>query len=136
MPVPSQGHYGFHSFPVVDWFCLFIYSWVLTFPLEDCSEFRNFVITLIQSTNSFTSFINVINLISLLGEAKTFFNPTGFKLPVLASIITGQFHYKLFRIMQHRDIFIFNFKTIIHVFRFINCFPFLIPNELTKYKAT
>jgi hypothetical protein len=25
MPVPSQGHYGFHSFPVVDWFCLFIY---------------------------------------------------------------------------------------------------------------
>ena len=20
MPVPSQGHYGFHSFPVVDWF--------------------------------------------------------------------------------------------------------------------
>jgi hypothetical protein len=22
--VPSQGHYGFHSFPVVDWFCLFI----------------------------------------------------------------------------------------------------------------
>jgi hypothetical protein len=24
MPVLSQGHYGFHSFPVVDWFCLFI----------------------------------------------------------------------------------------------------------------
>ena len=24
MPVPSQGHYGFHSFPVVDWFWLFI----------------------------------------------------------------------------------------------------------------
>jgi hypothetical protein len=39
MPVPSQGHYGFHSFPVVDWFCLFIYLWVLTFPLLDCSEF-------------------------------------------------------------------------------------------------
>ena len=33
MPVPSQGHYGFHSFPVVDLFCLFIYLWVLTFPL-------------------------------------------------------------------------------------------------------
>jgi hypothetical protein len=46
MPVPSQGHYGFHSFPVVDWFCLFIYLWVLTFLLEDCSEFGNFVITL------------------------------------------------------------------------------------------
>jgi hypothetical protein len=24
MPIPIQGHYGFHSFPVVDWFCLFI----------------------------------------------------------------------------------------------------------------
>ena len=24
MHVPSQGHYGFHSFPVVYWFCLFI----------------------------------------------------------------------------------------------------------------
>jgi hypothetical protein len=48
MPVPSQGHYGFHSIPVVDWFCLFIYLWVLTFPLEDCSEFGNFVITLIN----------------------------------------------------------------------------------------
>jgi hypothetical protein len=33
MSVPSQDHYGFHSFPVVDWFCLFIYLWVLTFPL-------------------------------------------------------------------------------------------------------
>ena len=33
MTVPSQGHYGFHSFTVVDWFCLFIYLWVLTFPL-------------------------------------------------------------------------------------------------------
>ena len=44
MPVPSQGHYGFHSFPVVDWFCLFIFLWVLTFPLEDRSEFGNFVI--------------------------------------------------------------------------------------------
>jgi hypothetical protein len=28
MPVPSQGHYDFHSFPVVDWFCLFIYLWL------------------------------------------------------------------------------------------------------------
>jgi hypothetical protein len=42
----SQDHYGFHSFPVVDWFCLFIYLWVFTFPLLDCSEFGNFVITL------------------------------------------------------------------------------------------
>ena len=35
------------SFPVVEWFCLFIDLWVLTFPLEDCSVFCNFVITLI-----------------------------------------------------------------------------------------
>jgi hypothetical protein len=41
------GHYGFPSFPIVDWFCLFIYLWVLTFPLEDYLEFSNFVITLI-----------------------------------------------------------------------------------------
>jgi hypothetical protein len=27
MPVPSQDHYGFHSFPVVDGFCLFIYTY-------------------------------------------------------------------------------------------------------------
>jgi hypothetical protein len=41
--------------------------------------------------------------------------------------------------MQHRDIFIFILITqlaIIRVFRFINCFPFLIPNELTKYEGT
>ena len=70
----------------------------------------------------------------LLAEVKTFLQSKGFKLPVLASIITGQFLSKLFRIMHHRDIFIFNFKTIIRVFRF-NCFPFLISNELTKYQA-
>ena len=70
----------------------------------------------------------------LLAEVKTFLQSKGFKLPVLASIITGQFLSKLFRIMQHCDIF-FNFKTIIRVFRFINCFPFLISDELTKYQA-
>jgi hypothetical protein len=31
---------------VVDWFCLFVHLWVLPFPLEDCSVFGNFVITL------------------------------------------------------------------------------------------
>jgi hypothetical protein len=58
---PSQGHYDFHSFPVVEWFCLFIYLWVLTFPLLDCSEFGNFVITLICEVNvknTFTSHID------------------------------------------------------------------------------
>ena len=58
MPVPSQGHYGFHSFPVFDWFCLFIYLWVLTFPLEDYSEFGNFVITLIYK---YTYYAHIIS---------------------------------------------------------------------------
>ena len=31
MPVSSQGHYSFHSFPVVDWFCLFIYFVYMSF---------------------------------------------------------------------------------------------------------
>jgi hypothetical protein len=26
MPVPSQGHYGYHSFPVVDLVCLYTYE--------------------------------------------------------------------------------------------------------------
>jgi hypothetical protein len=76
---------------------------------------------------------------SLLSGSKNFFKSKGFKLPVLESIITGKFFNILFRIMQHREIFILNFNTqlaIIHVFHFINCFPFLIPNELTKYQAT
>ena len=36
MPVPSKGHCGFPSFQVVDWFCLFVYLWILPFLLEDC----------------------------------------------------------------------------------------------------
>ena len=67
-PHTSQGHYGFYGFPVVDWFCLFVYLWVLNFPLLDCSEFGNFVITLIlrerngsgrvvTSTNDFVTII-------------------------------------------------------------------------------
>ena len=44
MPVSSQGHYGFHSFPVVDWFCLFINLWVLTFL---CKIVRSSVILLL-----------------------------------------------------------------------------------------
>jgi len=48
MPVPSQGHCGFPSSSVVDWFCLFFDLWVLPFSLEDCSVFGNFVITLIM----------------------------------------------------------------------------------------
>ena len=68
MLVPSQGHYGFHSFPVVDWFCLFIYLWVLTFPLQGCSEFGNFVITLINFNH------NVLHLLdSINGSHRVFF---------------------------------------------------------------
>ena len=48
MPVPSQGHCGFPSFPVVNWFCLFVDLWVLPFPWEECSVFGYFVITLIH----------------------------------------------------------------------------------------
>jgi hypothetical protein len=51
MPVPSQGHCGFPSFPVVHWFCLFVDVWILPFPLEDFSAFGNFVITLIKTYN-------------------------------------------------------------------------------------
>ena len=43
----KSGPLRFSSFPVVDWFCLFIDLWVLNFPLEDCSVLGNFVITLI-----------------------------------------------------------------------------------------
>jgi hypothetical protein len=43
----KSGSLRFSQFSVVDWFCLFIYLWVLTLLLEDCSEFGNFVITLI-----------------------------------------------------------------------------------------
>ena len=48
MPVPNQGHCGFPSFPGFDWYCLFVYLWVLPFPLEDCSVLDNLFITLIQ----------------------------------------------------------------------------------------
>jgi hypothetical protein len=44
----KSGSLRFHSFPVVDWFCLFIHLWVLTLPLEICSEFDNFGITLTE----------------------------------------------------------------------------------------
>ena len=44
----KSGSLRFSQFPVVDWFCLFIHLWVLTLPLEDCSEFGNFVITLTE----------------------------------------------------------------------------------------
>ena len=62
MPVPSQGHCGFPSFPVVDWFCLLVDLWVLPFPLEDCSVFGNFVITLICK-NACCSLWKVIQLL-------------------------------------------------------------------------
>jgi hypothetical protein len=67
MPVSSRGHYGFKSFQIVDWFCLFIYLWVLTFPLEDCWEFGNFVIILIHHNINFgnmtgsTSGVGIVN---------------------------------------------------------------------------
>ena len=62
IPVPSQGHTGFPSFPVVDWFCLFVDLWVLPFPLEDCSVFGNFVITLNYFSNIFVIPLLFLNL--------------------------------------------------------------------------
>ena len=53
-------------------------------------------------------------------KGKQFIQSKGFKLHVLASTITGQFLSILFIIMQHRHIFIFNFKTIIRVFRLLS----------------
>jgi hypothetical protein len=38
----KSGSLRFSQFSVVDWFCLFIYLWVLTFPLLGCSEFGFF----------------------------------------------------------------------------------------------
>ena len=40
---------------VVDWCCLFVNLWVLTVPLEDCTVFGNFVITLICWSQNPTS---------------------------------------------------------------------------------
>jgi hypothetical protein len=54
----KSGSLRFHSFRVVDWFCLFIYLWVLTFPLLDCSEFGNFVITLIYYHDLLHDYLN------------------------------------------------------------------------------
>ena len=79
MPVPSEGHYGFPSFPVVDWFCLFIYLWVFTFPLEDCSEFGNFVITLIV----------VINIVIFDGIFDFDFISLEFLFPIILDVLAS-----------------------------------------------
>jgi hypothetical protein len=86
MPVPSQDHYGFPSFPVVDWFCLFVDICVLHFPLEDCSVFCNFVITL----NWFSKRSSIHNIIEMVSWIKFY----GAKNP--ASIMAKRFiawHY-------------------------------------------
>ena len=99
----------------------------MTPPVVGRTHFKEQTVSLALLTSS-TSLLS--------GSKNILFNP---KLPVPASVITGKFFNILFRIMQHRDIFIFILITqlaIIRVFRFINCFPFLIPNELTKYEGT
>jgi hypothetical protein len=55
----KSGSLRFPSFPVVNWFCLFMYVWVLTFPLEDCTEFGNFVITLIYWNEHIVTVMNI-----------------------------------------------------------------------------
>ena len=45
----KSGSLQFSQFSGCSLICLFIYLWVLTFPLGDCSEFGNFCITLIKN---------------------------------------------------------------------------------------
>ena len=47
----------------------------------------------------------------------------------------GYFFSIILRIMQHRDIFIFKSIGYIRVFHFINCFPFLIASDSTRYQT-
>ena len=46
----------------------------------------------------------------------------------------GYFFSIMLRIMQHRDIFFYSIGNI-RVFRFINCFPFLIASDSTRYQT-
>ena len=78
---------------------------------------------------------------SLLSDSTPFFfnAKDSSYLYLLPSLLLFFFAYYLELCNIVTFIFIFNFKTqlaIIRVFRFINCFPFLIPNELTKYQAS
>jgi uncharacterized membrane protein len=78
------------------------------------------------------SLVLITSATSLLsGSKNVFFNPKDSSyLYLLPSLLVKKICI-IFRIMQHCNIFIFNFKTqwaIIRVFGFINCFPFLIPN--------
>ena len=102
MPVPSQGHYGFHSFPVVDWFCLFIYLWVLTFTLQDCLEFGNFVITLIKCS--------AVKTIQDLIITADIFN--GCDVEFWARMIHGLFEYFMSQLLGVMN-FSFTTKTVI-----------------------
>ena len=63
--IEDEFHFGFPSFPVVDWFCLFVDLWVLSFHLEDCSVFGNFVITLIFILYSNVKHFKVLEIIWL-----------------------------------------------------------------------
>ena len=79
LPVPNQGHYGFHSFPVVDWFCLFIFLWVLTFR---CKIVRSSVILLLP-----LFFFDIRFLIAPFGICKRFLPSSNF------SDIANEAHY-------------------------------------------
>jgi hypothetical protein len=53
MPVPSQGHYGFHSFPVVtDFVCLYTYE----FRLSLWKIVRSLVILLLPLCSKLTEY--------------------------------------------------------------------------------
>jgi hypothetical protein len=105
MPVPSQGHYGFHSFPVVDWFCLFIYLWDLTFPLLDCSDFGNFVITLIKLFRWYIHLQNTLNSFAGIFIYKTHWT--------LSLVYSSTKHIELFRWYIHLQNILNSFAGII-----------------------
>ena len=82
MPVPSQGHCGFPSFQVVDWFCLFVDLSVLPFPLEDCS-----VILLLPLFNKLNCYGTV--------NFKTFYRGTNSMCSVLYIIVSPFVHSRI-----------------------------------------
>jgi hypothetical protein len=63
IPVPSQGHCGFPSFPVVDWFCLFVDLWVLSlWKIARCSFILYFDLTTIWHIQSSLSCVEYVYL--------------------------------------------------------------------------
>jgi hypothetical protein len=107
---------------------------------NDCKYFNSVLRTLTKfvlfsNQNIFT--LMTWFLFVFINQTKYYAQDTGNQYSILGRLICLPDCDKTSekRKRKYRDIFIFNFKTIIRVFRFVNCFPFLISNELTKYQA-